>query len=77
MVSEPESLSTQVTYLPVKSDGLIDMQQLKDAIRPETALVSIMMVNNEIGEHPAALVTPRWLASGLPQPQRLMSYLCH
>lgn len=44
----------QVTYLPVKSDGLIDMQQLKDAIRPETAIVSIMMVNNEIG---AATVT--------------------
>lgn len=39
----------QVTYLPVKPDGLIDMQQLRDAMRPETALVSIMMVNNEIG----------------------------
>jgi cysteine desulfurase len=39
----------EVTYLPVKSDGLIDMQQLRDAIRPETVLVSIMMVNNEIG----------------------------
>ena len=40
----------QLTYLPVKPDGLIDMQQLRDAIRPETALVSIMLVNNEIGE---------------------------
>jgi cysteine desulfurase len=40
----------QVTYLPVKSDGLVDLDLLRDAIRPETALVSIMMVNNEIGE---------------------------
>merc|ERR1711939_470282 len=39
----------QVTYLPVQENGLIDMEQLKAAIRPETALVSIMTVNNEIG----------------------------
>jgi cysteine desulfurase len=39
----------EVTYLPVKSDGLVDLDLLRDAIRPETALVSIMMVNNEIG----------------------------
>jgi len=40
-----------VTYLPVqKSTGLINMQDLKDAIRPgDTSLVSIMAVNNEIG----------------------------
>ncbi|KAF2005745.1 cysteine desulfurase [Amniculicola lignicola CBS 123094] len=39
----------QVTYLPVKSNGLIDMAELEAAIRPETCLVSIMTVNNEIG----------------------------
>ena len=39
----------EVTYLPVGQDGLIDMRQLAEAIRPETALVSVMMVNNEIG----------------------------
>lgn len=39
----------EVTYLPVQSDGLIDLKQLEDAIRPETSIVSIMMVNNEIG----------------------------
>ena len=39
-----------MTYLPVKKDGLIDLQQLQDAIRPDTALVSVMMVNNEIGK---------------------------
>ncbi|KHJ31086.1 putative cysteine desulfurase [Erysiphe necator] len=38
-----------ITYLPVQSNGLIDLKNLEDAIRPETALVSIMSVNNEIG----------------------------
>jgi len=39
----------QVTYLPVQKSGLIDLDELKAAIRPETALVSVMLVNNEIG----------------------------
>lgn len=38
-----------VTYLPVASNGLVSVQAIKDAIRPETCLVSIMAVNNEIG----------------------------
>jgi len=38
-----------VTYLPVKQDGLIDLDQLRAAIRPDTAIVSVMAVNNEIG----------------------------
>ncbi|KAF9423473.1 cysteine desulfurase [Podila epigama] len=39
----------EVTYLPVGKNGLISMDDLKAAIRPDTALVSIMAVNNEIG----------------------------
>jgi cysteine desulfurase len=38
-----------VKVLPVKPDGLIDLDQLKAAFRPETVLVSVMMANNEIG----------------------------
>ncbi|XP_050399022.1 cysteine desulfurase [Patella vulgata] len=38
-----------VTYLPVKQNGIVDMKLLEETIRPETSLVSIMTVNNEIG----------------------------
>lgn len=39
----------EVTYLPVKTDGLIDLDDLKNAIKESTVLVSVMAVNNEIG----------------------------
>lgn len=39
----------EVTFLKVKEDGLIDLEELKAAIRPETVLVSVMFANNEIG----------------------------
>ncbi|KAJ6846768.1 putative cysteine desulfurase, mitochondrial [Iris pallida] len=38
-----------ITYLPVKPDGLVDLEQLAASIRPDTGLVSVMAVNNEIG----------------------------
>ncbi len=39
----------KVTYLPVKPNGLIDLDELKSAITDQTVLVSVMAVNNEIG----------------------------
>lgn len=44
-----KELGLDVTYLPVDEDGLISAQQVKDAIRDDTILVSIMYANNEIG----------------------------
>src|SRR3954447_14569019 len=44
-----EKDGVRVTYLPVRSDGLIDLDQLRDAITDKTILISIMYANNEIG----------------------------
>jgi cysteine desulfurase len=52
----------RVTYLPVLQDGLIDLNQLKDAMCDETILVSIMAANNEIG---------------ILQPIKEIGQLCH
>src|SRR5258705_574910 len=39
----------EVTYLPVDSNGLVDPEAVRDAIRPQTALITVMHANNELG----------------------------
>jgi cysteine desulfurase len=46
---ELERQGFEVTYLEVQEDGLLDLDKLKAAIRPDTILISVMFVNNEIG----------------------------
>jgi len=44
-----EKLGAEITYLSVRSDGLIDLGELERSFRPTTILVAIMYANNEIG----------------------------
>ena len=52
---ELERQGFEATYLEVQENGLVDLEKFKAAIRPDTILVSIMMVNNEIG-----VIQPVW-----------------
>lgn len=48
-VRELERQGFEATYLQPEPDGLLDLEKFKAAIRPDTIVVSVMMVNNEIG----------------------------
>jgi cysteine desulfurase len=48
-VRELERQGFQATYLEPEENGLVDLEKFKAALRPDTMLVSVMMVNNEIG----------------------------
>ena len=48
-VRELERQGFEATYLDPQQDGLLDLEKFKAALRPDTVLVSVMMVNNEIG----------------------------
>src|ERR1700727_447684 len=44
-----ERQGVDVTYVPVGHDGIVDPEDIREAIRPETILVSVMLANNELG----------------------------
>ena len=44
-----ETQGVEVTYLGVDENGVIDLEELKQAIRPDTVLISVMFANNEVG----------------------------
>ena len=46
---ELERQGFEVTYLDVQEDGLLDLDRFRDALRPDTILAAVMLVNNEIG----------------------------
>jgi cysteine desulfurase len=46
---ELERVGFEATYLEVREDGLIDLDHFRDSLRPDTTVVSVMLVNNEIG----------------------------
>jgi len=54
-VRELERQGFEATYLEVEPNGIVSLEKLRAAIRPDTILVSIMMVNNEIG-----VIQPVW-----------------
>ena len=57
-----ETKGAEVTYLPVNSAGLIDVEQFKEALREETILATVMTANNE---------------TGVLQPIKALGQLCH
>ncbi len=65
-IRELERQGFEATYLEVEQNGLVDIEKFKAAIRPDTILASIMMVNNEIGViHPVWEIAELCKAKGI------------
>src|SRR5260221_4525864 len=65
-VRELERQGFEATYLEVEQNGMVDIEKFKAAIRPDTILASIMMVNNEIGViHPVWEIAELCKAKGI------------
>ncbi len=63
---ELERQGFEATYLEVEENGIVDLEKFKAAIRPDTILASIMMVNNEIGViHPVWEIADLCKANGI------------
>jgi cysteine desulfurase len=67
---ELERHGFEVTYLEVEENGIVSLEKFKAAIRPDTILASIMMVNNEIG-----VIHPVWEIAEICRSKRII-YHC-
>lgn len=56
-----EGLGFSITYLPVDRDGRVSVDDVKQAMRPDTILVSVMHVNNELGTIQPVMEIGQWL----------------
>ena len=66
-----EKYGYRVTYLPVQENGLVDLDELREAMTDKTILVSIMDANNEIGVlQPVAEIGKICKEKGRPVPHR-------
>jgi len=61
-----EKAGYEVTYLPVDSTGTLRLSDLQNAVRPDTTLISVMMVNNEVGARMPIEEIGAWLKAERP-----------
>ena len=64
-----EEMGFDITYLEVNNEGLISLNQLRESIREDTILISIMQVNNEIGS-----IQPIWEINNIKRDRNSTAY---